>query len=197
MADWDVESGLVDKFDGTVEDAYFEEGQYGVTLKLLVSSPQLDQDNELWFSCGQKGVEFVDDGHVDVSLAKNGRFNEQSGVGILIKSLKAHPDLLAQIASKGGPDEAATFKGFTARWERTQFGEKQDGTPRYVTVPTGAAGGVKAEAKVEEVTEIPKWLADICIANDTYDSFVEAALADERIDRASRKLVMDETLWDF
>lgn len=197
MADWDVESGLVEKFDGTVEDAFFEEGEYGVTLKLVISSPQLDQDTELWFSCGKKGIEYVDDGHVDVSLAKNGRFNEQSGVGVLIKQLKGAPELLAQLSGKGGPDEAATYKGFSARWERLQFGEKQDGSPRYVTVPTGPAGGEKAEAKADEVIDIPKWLADVCIASDTYDSFVEAALADERIDRSTRKLVMDETLWDF
>lgn len=197
MADWDTESGLVEKFDGTVADAWFEEGEYGVTLKLTIESPNLGNDTELWFSCGKKGVEYVSDQKVDVSLAKNGRFNDQSGVGLLISALKKNPALISQVSSKGGPDEASSYKGLKARWERLQFGEKQDGTPRYATVPVDTYG---AEAKADDEqadTEIPAWLIDVCNNAATYDEFVENALAHDDIDRATRKLVMDDTLWTF
>lgn len=198
MADWDTESGLVEKFDGTVADAWFEEGEYGVTLKLTIDSPQLTQDTELWFSCGKKGIEYVSDQKVDVSLAKNGRFNEQSGVGLLIGSLKKNPALISQVSSKGGPDEASSYKGLTARWERVQFGEKQDGSPRYATVPVDTFGAVPATDNDSDTDdEIPAWLIDLCNGATTYDEFVENALAHDNIDRATRKLVMDDTLWSF
>jgi hypothetical protein len=198
MADWDTESGLVEKFDGTVVDAFFEEGEYGVTLKLTVESPNLGNDTELWFSCGKKGIEYVSDQKVDVSLAKNGRFNDQSGVGLLISSLKKNPALISQVSSKGGPDEASSYKGLKARWERLQFGEKQDGTPRYATVPVDTYGAAQADtAGSDDAAEIPGWLMQLCSTAATYDEFVENALAHDDIDRATRKLVMDETLWEF
>lgn len=196
MADWDTETGLIEKFDGTVTDAWFEEGEYGVTLKLAIDSPQTDSELEQWYGCGSKGVQFVSDQQVDVSMAKNGRFNEQSGVGQLIKHVKS-AGLLDMIASKGGPDEAASWKGLKARFEVVEVGTKQDGTPRRVTVPTGGHGGEKAKGADAPATEIPDWLVATCELADNYDEFVEAALADERVDRGTRKLVMDKTLWDF
>jgi hypothetical protein len=198
MADWDTETGLVEKFDGTVIDAWFEEGEYGVTLKLAIETPQADSELEQWYGCGSKGVQFVSDQQVDVSMAKNGRFNEQSGVGQLIKYVKAS-GLIDQIAGKGGPDEAASWKGLKARFEVVEVGTKQDGTPRKVTVPTGPFGGeaVADTGTDTEVTDIPAWLVAICEDADTYDAFMEAALSHESIDRATRKLVMDPTLWDF
>jgi len=198
MADWETETGLIQKFDGTVIDAWFEEGEYGVTLKLAIDSPQAEQEIEQWYGCGSKGVQFVSDQQVDVSMAKNGRFNEQSGVGQLIKHLKSS-GMIGQIAEKGGPDEAASWKGLKARFENTEVGKKENGDPRMVTVPVGPFGG-EAEAKADApapAAEIPAWLVAHCVAAATYDDFVEAALADEQVDRATRKLVMDKSLWEF
>lgn len=196
MADWDTETGLVDKFDGEVVDAWFEEGEYGVTLKLAITSPQTDSELEQWYGCGSKGVQFVSDQQVDVSMAKNGRFNEQSGVGQLIKHVKS-AGLLDQLASKGGPDEAASWKGLKARFESVVVGQKQDGSDRRVTVPTGPYGGGDAPAPADETPAVAEWLVELAGEHSNYDAFVEAALADDRIDRASRKAVMDRNLWEF
>lgn len=195
MTEWDTEEGLASKYTGTVTDAYFDEGQYGATLKLTVDSPELGQEVENWYGCG-KGVQLVSEKEVDLSLMKGEKFNSASAVGQLITALKDVPALLEQVTTKGPPNFANSFVGLTAVWERVEFSYKRDGeTVSYTRVlPVAVVGG--GDVKADEPTA-PAWLVQLAVEHEGYDDFVAAALDDERIDSAARKLVLNEKFWDF
>lgn len=196
MSEWGTEEGLTTRYTGKVVDAFFDEGQYGGTLKLTVESDDLDSgETENWYGCG-KGVKVVNEGKVDLSNMKGGKFNSSSGVGSLIQYLLKDDRLIKQVSSNGGPDEAKSFIGLEAVWERIEFNNKINGEDvSYSRVlPVAVAG---EEPQEEGTPEVPKWLIDLCVNSEGYDQFVEAATADDRLDAESRKLVMNESYWDF
>ncbi len=191
MSAWDTESGLEEKYTGKVVDAFFDEGQYGPVLKLSIESPELGGVTEVWYNCG-KGVQLVSDTEVDLSLMKGQKFNSNSAVGTLIEYLKQEPTLIDTVAKNGDPSDAKAYIGLAAQWERVEFKAKINGEDvEYARVlPTAALGG-------DGEVDVPKWLVDLCVETDNYDAFVESALEDDRIDGTSRKLVLNESYWDF
>lgn len=201
MSAWDTGSGLVEEYDGEVIDAYFEEGEYGGTLKLIISSPAVDDDLENWYPCGKK-VAVVSDNEVDLSAMRGGVFNKNSGVGQLIEAIKTDEGLIAQVG-EAGPAFADSFKGLKAHWKLHTYTANINGEKREYTriLPTkaigdGAKGGAKAKAEEPE-QDIPEWLAKLAVSHDSYDEFVEEALDHEDMTRELRKLVTKESLWDF
>lgn len=197
-SEWDTESGLETDYDGTVVDAWFEEGDYGCTLKLVVDSPTLDSDVENWYGCGKK-VQLISDTEVDLSANKGGKFNTNSAVGQLIRAI-VDAELTDQVG-KEGPANAQSFKGLSAHWEVKEFSTKIDGeTKTYTrTLPVGPPRSAEAKAKAEKADEpeIPKWLITLCSEHESYDDFLDAALKDERLDKALRAIVLNEEYWDF
>ena len=192
MSAWDTESGLEEKYTGKVTDAFFDEGQYGPVLKLSIESPELGGVTEVWYNCG-KGVRLVSDTEVDLSLMKGQKFNSNSAVGQLIEYLKATPELVDLVAAQGDPSSAKSYIGLAAVWERIEFKAKINGEDVEYTrvLPTASLNGGNDEV------EVPRWLVDLCVEHSTYDEFVSAALEDDRLDGDSRKLVLNESYWDF
>lgn len=193
---WDTEDGLSSKFTGKVTDAYWDEGRYGVQLVLEIESPEFDQPTQAWYSAG-KGVQLVSDSEVDLSLVKNNRFNTASGVGDMITYLKKEPSLLQQVAANGTPDNAKSFVGLEAVWERIEFKRTINGeeTSYKRLLPVSTLGSPEPEG--EDEAEIPDWLGKIYAEATDYDGFVSSAMDDERLTRELRKLVLNEDYWKF
>ncbi len=189
--EWGVASNFDETFDATVSDAYFEEGDYGVQLVLVLDNG--DNEFNKYYGVGKK-VTLVNEGEVDCSANKNNMFHKSSAIGELVQALVADENLIGQVASKGSPREAASWKGLSATWETftrtaTIEGEKREWER---LLPTGATSSA---AKEEEAP--PAWLLTLCGESADYDSFLEAALASEELDASSRKLVLNESFWDF
>jgi|688.fasta_scaffold76530_2 hypothetical protein len=194
---WDTEDGLSSKFEGKVTDAYWDEGRYGVQLVLEIESPAFDQPTNAWYSAG-RGVQLVSDSEVDLSLVKNGKFNTSSGVGDLITYLKKEPTLLEVVANNGSPDNAKSFVGLEAVWERIEFKRTINGeeTTYKRLLPVSVLGGA-TPAESEDDADIPDWLGEIYATATDYDSFVSAAIDHEQITRELRKLILNEDYWKF
>jgi len=194
---WDTEEGLTQKYSGTVTDAYFDEGEYGGTLKLTVESPDLDAGStENWYGCG-KGVVVISDDKVDLANMKGAKFNTQSGVGSLIAALVKDERLISQVSEKGGPDEAQSFVGLAAQWELKEFTFKSNGEDVSYTrmLPVGVIGEGVAEETPD--VDVPKWLIIACSEADNYTDFMAAALAHDEVTPALRKVILNESFWDF
>lgn len=198
---WETEDGLTSKFTGKVTDAYWDEGRYGVQLVLVIESSEFDQPTQAWYSAG-KGVQLISDSEVDLTLVKNNRFNTASGVGDLITYLKNNETLLQQVSSNGSPDNAKSFVGLEAVWERIEFKRTINGeeTSYKRLLPVATVGGGEAADEVPaEDTDFPDWLGELYATCTNYDEFVSLALDDERVstDRELRKLILTEKFWKF
>ena len=147
------------------------------------------------FGCG-KGVTLVSEKEVDLGLMKGEKFNSNSAVGQLITALKDNPALLSQVTAKGAPNLATSYIGLTAVWERKEFKNKINGEDVSYSriLPVDVVGGEAAKA---DWYTAPAWLVQLAVEHSGYDDFVAAALDDERIDSAARKLVLNEKFWDF
>lgn len=197
---WDTEDGLSSKFTGKVSDAYWDEGRYGVQLVLEIESPEFDQPTNAWYSAG-RGVQLVSDSEVDLTLVKNNRFNTSSGVGDLITYLKNVPELIQQVASNGSPDNAKSFVGLDAVWERIEFKRTINGEEttykRLLPVAVNGADATPPKDGDAGMDNAPDWLYSLYAGSSDYDSFVSAALDHEGITREVRKLVLTESNWEF
>lgn len=198
MSEWGTEEGLTTRYTGKVTDAYFDEGQYGGTLKLTVESDDLDSgETENWYGCG-KGVAVISDQEVSLDNMKGGKFNSASGVGSLIQHLLKDERLIGQVSSKGGPDKASSYIGLEAVWELVEFENTINGEKvTYTRMLPVAVVGEGAGGDDGEDVAVPKWLVNLCTESASYDTFVELALADDQLTAELRKLVMNESYWDF
>jgi len=189
--EWGVASTFDETFEATVTDAYFEEGDYGVQLVLVLDNGTNEFNK--YYGVGKK-VTLVNEGEVDCSANKSNMFHKSSAIGELVTALLADEHLISQVATKGSPREAASWKGLSAVWETFSRSSVIDGEKREWErlLPTAAVGGAKAEADAP-----PAWLITLCAESDDYDSFLEAALASDELDATSRKLVLNESFWDF
>ena len=190
--EWDTTSGIDDEFDAKVIDARFDDGDYGVQLVLTLDNGDAEFDK--YWGCGSK-VQFKSEAVADCSALKGDTFHKRSAIGELISSLREHPEVLKQVAANGSPKEAANWVGLQARWKNhDRTGQVQGETKQWERLlVVGPYGGEVKEAEVEP----PSWLVDLCVEHKSYDAFMEAALADERLDKTLRGLVLNESYWDF
>jgi hypothetical protein len=199
MSNWDTTSGLASDYEGSVTEAWFEEGDYGATLKLAIDSPAFDSPVTNFYPCG-KGVEFVSEDEVSLTNMKDNRFNTNSAVGQLIEALKASESLLAQVGSDG-PQFAKSFLGLTAKWEvkEMSFTDK-GGTKRNYSRTYPQA----IEGKADDTKVPPAWLVKIANENSNYEDFVTSAL--EELGRQDvkgqeavevKRTILDSDFWSF
>lgn len=162
---WDLETGLPTEFQGIVEDAYFTvDSEYNDGQDLLLKfEVQTDDDQigdggktTLQFTCG-KGWEAAEKGAKAVREdGKSKGFQEQSGVGLLVKhalGTDAGAILRARVSDNVGPRDAAIWKGLTFDWERKEFSGKIEGEDRtwYRMLPVKFIGeNVRAGSTASE-----------------------------------------------
>lgn len=192
--EWETTTGVEDIFDAEVIDARFDDGDYGVQLVLTLDNGQSEFDK--YWSCGGKAV-FQSEAEVDMSGLKGNTFHKRSAAGELIESLRDHPEVLKQIANNGSPKVAKSWIGLKARWQNVEKSAQIEGETRKFErlLVVGSFGGEGAPER--KGVEPEKWLVELCVSSETYDEFMDAALADERLDAGQRKLVLNESYWDF
>ncbi len=192
-------AGFLDKFDGVVETAVFQEGDYGVQMVLSIKNldPDYAGENQLaWYSLG-KGDFVVLDGGLRVGGAQ---FKENSKIDLLVKSaLKCEAKLPPG-------DEASVWEGMTFHWERKTMSEVSgrkikigDREPmilvptkylgkRDVTEETGSAGSDSDEAVQNALLDTLeaakasgkgplKWPALMMLSINQHEKGLKAAIA--------------------
>ena len=116
---WDTSTGLLDNFDFKVDRAWFGEVEDSDSdrLYLFIEGTAVDDEDEEYedhterYSLG-KGWEVIDDGDEVETASRNGVFNQSTGIGHLILSLKALGEEETEyITDRGRPTKAKTFKG--------------------------------------------------------------------------------------
>jgi len=109
-------SGFLNDFDGVIESALFQEGEYGVQLVLSVKNidPEYTGENQpVWYSLG-KGDHVVLDGGLRVGGTQ---YKQGSKLDLFIQAaVKLGVELPAG-------DSAAVWEGQTFHWERKTMSE--------------------------------------------------------------------------
>ena len=190
---WETTTGLDDKFHGTVTEAYFDEGDFGVQLVLIIDAPELGTELTKYFGCGRK-AKLVSEEEVDLSGLKSNAFHRNSAVGELIEALREDDRLLKQVADNGAPNLASSWVGLEAEWVTHQRSGTIEGNK---TTWDRLLPEFAGESEPESEEDVPAWLLTLCSENSDYDSFFKAAMADDRLDGPSRRLVLNEDYWDF
>ena len=134
---WDTTSGLLDDFTLQVDEAWFGEDEENddERIYLMLRGTAIDnedgseeEDYRERFRVGQNW-EVVDKGAGVENATGKQKFNNNSGVGRLIRSLVQDGDIADALAERGDANEAATYIGLTlhlVRIEQTPF-ENDDG----------------------------------------------------------------------
>jgi hypothetical protein len=163
---WATESGLLDSFDYTIEDAWFgpePDSDYPDVIYLHMRGPAVidgeivDEEYKVRFSTG-KNWEVIDGGGGVESATGTIKFHERSGMGELVDKvidlIDEYPDLEAILADRGNPVEAATWEGLSFHFERVEHSYTDRETEEERTysrlVPTshlGSGGEKKTPAK--------------------------------------------------
>jgi hypothetical protein len=193
MSEWETTTGLDDSFDGIVTEAFFDEGDYGVQLVLVLDAPELGTELTKYFGCGKK-VQLVSEDEVDCSALKGNTFHRNSAVGEVIEALRVEPSLLEQVAKNGSPKQASSWVGLHAKWVTHQRSGTIDGNKTTWDRLLPEAPESEPEDKG---VDVPKWLITLCSESDDYDTFMGKALGHENITPELRKVVLNESFWDF
>lgn len=146
--------GGLDGFTGTITDAFFSDGEYGLSLRLVSTFD--DPENYVrfedgtftqYYSCG-KGWQTPDAG--DTAVHESGdpskRFNKSSKVGQLIAQVGQIPGITDALPADFSVYTAKSWKGLHLVWGRVETpGRKQiDGvwtdTVNNVLLPIALAG---------------------------------------------------------
>ena len=195
MADaWDLSSGLVDTFEGTVTDAWFtfdDSYNNGETcvLKLVVKADTpgtFGEDNTttLLFPLG-KGWEPTNKGEqVQHESGSPKQFNRSSGMGLLINAAREIGLVDKWREQDATPFDAAIWNGLHCEWHNTEFSwTTQDGEKRsyYRMLPTNVLGSGDGSKPVEDTPDfdlspaLRGKLRAIATTCDTHDTFIEKA----------------------
>lgn len=192
---WDLSSGLVDDFDGTVTDAWFtfdDSYNNGETcvLKLVVRADKPgtftdDNTTTLIFPLG-KGWEPTDKGaHVQHESGKQQNFHRSSGMGLLINSAR-EIGLVDKWRNEGvTPFDSAIWSGIHCEWHNTEFTfTTKEGEQRsyYRMLPTSMLDSDTSGSKPVEDTPdfdlspaLRGKLRAIATTCDSHDAFIEKA----------------------
>jgi hypothetical protein len=181
LSSWQTESGLLDKFQIDIEEAWFgKDEKFGDNLIFNLRGPAIqegevvDEEHTLKYSCGD-GWEARKGGQEASHKAGKTSFNKSSNMGKLIDSLVGQGDeILEELQSRGEAYEAATWIGLSLFIEREAFSYTDRNTKetRTYEVPlvTDYLGVVEGEdekpakkapararkAKSEDAEETPK-----------------------------------------
>lgn len=161
-----TESGLLDDFDFTVEEAWFGENEESDNndgrIFLFLRGTAIDDEGEEHedhverYSTG-KNWEVVDDGAAVENAAGRQKFNQNAGIGRLINAFVAlGEDVLAYLGSRGDTFQAKTYEGLqmhmngrvVSTWENDD-GETVEwrlNLPTSVKVKKAAKKGGKGKA---------------------------------------------------
>lgn len=134
---WETTSGLLDDFTLQVEEAWFGEDEENddERLYLFLRGTAIDSDDgdesedyRERFRAGQNW-EAVDKGAGAENATGKQKFNKNSGVGRLIRSMVADEDTAKALAERGDANEAETYIGLTIHFvrEEQQPFENDDG----------------------------------------------------------------------
>lgn len=121
---WDLEEGGggIQGFTGVVDEAYFSDGEYGVSLMLRIKFDDPEnfvkfEDGSItrYFGCG-KGWSTTDGGDtVTHEAGDNKRFNKSSKIGQLIGQMGSVAAIRESLA-EFNPYEAKSWKGLHLEW---------------------------------------------------------------------------------
>lgn len=121
---WDLEEGGggLQGFTGVINEAYFADGEYGVSLVLRVkfddpeNYPKFEDGSiSRYFGCG-KGWSAIDGGDRVTHDAGDGkRFNKSSKIGVLIGQMGSVPSIRETLADFN-PYQAKDWKGLHLEW---------------------------------------------------------------------------------
>lgn len=121
---WDLEEGGggLQGFTGTVNEAYFSDGEYGVSLMIRIrfddpeNYPRFEDGCfTRYFSVG-KGWSTKDGGDTVIHDAGDGkRFNKSSKIGVLINQMGSVPSI-RETLTDFNPYEAKSWKGLHMEW---------------------------------------------------------------------------------
>jgi len=202
---WGTDSGLLDNYDLTVEEAWFgqpepgDDGKQDDRIFLFLSGDAEDEEGEIHedhidrYSVG-KGWEVVEEG-AEVEHGSRRKFNTNTGAGRLVNTLMEVADL-DELRKKGNPIEASTFVGLVLSQKRRVVStfESDDGEtikwelPLPIEVAFGkkkAAGkgkgkpAAKTSKKADEkaLTKKVQALANkMAGKGEDHDDFLDAAL---------------------
>lgn len=128
MGSWETETGLLDKFEIEVEEAWFgKDEKFGDNLVFNLRGPAIqdgevvDEEHTLKYSCGD-GWEARKGGQEASHKAGKTSFNKSANMGKLIDSLVAQGDeVLEELQTRGEAYEAKTWIGLRLFIEREQF----------------------------------------------------------------------------
>jgi len=204
---YELSSGLIDDFDGTITEAYFgTDAAYndGDTVLLILEISTDDPDRPSITEKLSTGTGWVIENQGANLVSENGKprkFNKNSRVGlVLAAALQAGAGDIMR--SKGSPMDAATWTGLGFHWDRKSIegfnGEKKDvllptavlgDSATTSSAPVVASGGVDAGTRAK--------LTVLAKKSDSYDAFVEAALEMDGVAANSDAvdLVVDEAFY--
>ena len=134
---WETTSGLLDDFTLQVEEAWFGEDEENddERLYLFLRGTATDSDDgdesedyRERFRAGQNW-ESVDKGAGAENATGKQKFNKNSGIGRLIRSMVADEDTATALAERGDANQAETYIGLTIHFvrEEQQPFENDDG----------------------------------------------------------------------
>lgn len=161
-------AGYLDDFEGVIEAAVFQEGEYGVQLTLSIKNIDPDYTGEnqnAWYSLGT-GDFVVLDGGLRIG---GGQFKENSKLDLLVKAT-------LKVGAKLPPgDMASVWEGMTFHWKRmtmTSLAGRSikiaDREPEMLT-PTKYLGKREIEAAAPESAAL-----DVSIAGAFKEALKEA-----------------------
>lgn len=136
-----LETGLPSDYVGKVEDAYFgTKADYNDGQDLLLLMEVQTEDLEIGdggkttiqYTCGKDWEAYEKGAKARREDGKNKGFNENSGVGQLVKAAIqcGAGDVLRKRGGVDGPRDAGIWKGLTFRFERKEFSAEIDGEKR-------------------------------------------------------------------
>jgi hypothetical protein len=187
---FELSSGLIDDYTGTITDAYFGyDAAYNnggtCLLKLVVSA-----DDKTLFDGGEttqiytvgEGFEPINNGaQVAHESGKTKNFNKQSGIGLLIQSVSEIDGGLDILRGRGEAFDANIWKGLHVEFYAKEFNAKINGEDRTWTrtliraITTNDNTSSDTPAILDP--ELRGKLKAIAAAAPNHDTFIEKAFS--------------------